>query len=239
MRMKKLVVLGLTVLILFSFTGCGSDIKLSKEDNDLVAEYIAGVILKYSYENEWEYQKLRNSALLTPQSSTSQSSGTSASNGNDISSAGASSGQTQGSADVMESMAEVLGLTGTTIKYKTYQVGERYPQDEFAVCVPANNGCSVLALEFDIVNSSSSAITANTASKAVSLKLSVGGETVTASATLLKNDLLGLNDVTIAANSTYTAAVVFQVPEAAAQNISGMSASVYINGTSVGQIPGL
>ena len=59
--MKRLAALGLVFVLMFSFTGCKGDIELNKEDNDHVAEYIAGVLLKYSYENEWEYQKLKNS----------------------------------------------------------------------------------------------------------------------------------------------------------------------------------
>lgn len=49
--MKK-VITGLLVLLCISaLTGCGKDdVTLTNEDNDLVAEYIAGTLLKYSYE---------------------------------------------------------------------------------------------------------------------------------------------------------------------------------------------
>ena len=59
--MKK-VITGLLVLLCISaLTGCGKDdVTLTNEDNDLVAEYIAGTLLKYSYENEWKYQKLNS-----------------------------------------------------------------------------------------------------------------------------------------------------------------------------------
>ena len=51
--MKK-VITGLLVLLCISaLTGCGKDdVTLTNEDNDLVAEYIAGTLLKYSYDNE-------------------------------------------------------------------------------------------------------------------------------------------------------------------------------------------
>ena len=45
--MKRLAALGLVFVLMFSFTGCKGDIELNKEDNDHVAEYIAGVLLKY------------------------------------------------------------------------------------------------------------------------------------------------------------------------------------------------
>ena len=68
--MKK-VITGLLVLLCISaLTGCGKDdVTLTNEDNDLVAEYIAGTLLKYSYENEWKYQKLnsaQNGAVGSP-----------------------------------------------------------------------------------------------------------------------------------------------------------------------------
>ncbi|MEI3225089.1 MAG: hypothetical protein V8S18_04695 [Lachnospira sp.] len=78
--MKRLAALGLVFVLMFSFTGCKGDIELNKEDNDHVAEYIAGVLLKYSYENEWEYQKLKNSALTNYQNSVSGSTQTSSGN---------------------------------------------------------------------------------------------------------------------------------------------------------------
>ena len=50
--MKKSIAVLLVCLLLTSLAGCGDDITLDKRENDLVAEYIAGVMLKYSYDNE-------------------------------------------------------------------------------------------------------------------------------------------------------------------------------------------
>ena len=58
--MKKSIAVLLVCLLLTSLVGCGDDITLDKRENDLVAEYIAGVMLKYSYDNEWKYTKVSN-----------------------------------------------------------------------------------------------------------------------------------------------------------------------------------
>ena len=57
--MKK-VITGLLVLLCISaLTGCGKDdVTLTNEDNDLVAEYIAGTLLKYSYDNNGNIRSL-------------------------------------------------------------------------------------------------------------------------------------------------------------------------------------
>lgn len=43
---------------MLTVTGCGSNVTLNTEQNDMVSEYIAGVLLKHSYENQWEYENL-------------------------------------------------------------------------------------------------------------------------------------------------------------------------------------
>ena len=59
--MKKIFTVAGVLLCCISLAGCGkNDISLTTEQNDLVAEYIAGTLLKYSYENEWKYQKLNS-----------------------------------------------------------------------------------------------------------------------------------------------------------------------------------
>lgn len=238
--MKRLAALGLVFVLMFSFTGCKGDIELNKEDNDHVAEYIAGVLLKYSYENEWEYQKLKNSASGRTQTSSGNTKANSgskntASTSGSISQTG-SAGTSQSGLGVMEQFASALGLDNAQITYKTYQSGDRYPTDEYSISVPAKSGCKVVALEFEIKNNGSSQITANTSSKGVSIKLTVGDKTVAESATLLKNDILQLKNVSINAGSSYTAAAIFQVPESNISAISGATAVISVNGASIGTI---
>lgn len=238
--MKRLAALGLVFVLMFSFTGCKGDIELNKEDNDHVAEYIAGVLLKYSYENEWEYQKLKNSVSGRTQTSSGNTKANSgskntASTSGSISQTG-SAGTSQSGLGVMEQFASALGLDNAQITYKTYQSGDRYPTDEYSISVPAKSGCKVVALEFEIKNNGSSQITANTSSKGVSIKLTVGDKTIAESATLLKNDILQLKNVSINAGSSYTAAAIFQVPESNISAISGATAVISVNGASIGTI---
>ena len=56
--MKKILAICLGAAIAITATGCGDKVTLTEEQNDLIAEYVAGVMLKHSYDNEWNYQKL-------------------------------------------------------------------------------------------------------------------------------------------------------------------------------------
>lgn len=246
--MKKLAALGLVLVLVFSMTGCGNDISLNKQENDLVAEYIAGVMLKYSYVNEWEYQKLKISqSQYKSHSSTSQNDQnvqqpTNPVTGTQTPTAGNQTGnQNTGgnTADTMTAMASALGLAGVQISYQQYVVDNRYPTGDVIGYVPANAGCQIVAVEFTLKNNTGSEVIANTKSSGVILKMNVNEKTITQSATLLKNDLTELDEVKIGAGAAYTAVTIFQVPEAIAADLSNMTLSVYANGTSIGQVPGL
>ena len=60
-----------------------------------------------------------------------------------------------------QKLSEALGLSGVTVSYKDVSIGDRYPTDAYAVCVPADSGCKVVAVEFTIKNNGASPITAN------------------------------------------------------------------------------
>ena len=72
--MKKIFALCIIVALLC--TGCGSSVTVTTEQNDLIAQYVSGVLLKYSFEDEWQYTKL-NKAKFGIGSSTSSTTKTS------------------------------------------------------------------------------------------------------------------------------------------------------------------
>ena len=250
--MKKLAV-ALLVCVM-AFVGCGkNDITLSNEQSDLIAEYIAGTLLKYSYDNEWDYQKLNNSLNTYKGSSSSNTGGTKDTSGQNQNGANSNSGSqgttaasgknnstgtgnAQTSTDVFTALAEAYGLNGATISYKQAVVGERYPMGEYVICVPANQGCNVAAVEFAIKNNSASAITVNTSESNVSMKLSVNGTSVASYGTMLKNDLNKLNSVTIQPNEEYTAVVVFQIKKDLGDSISGGTLTINKGNSSIGTL---
>ena len=127
------------------------------------------------------------------------------------------------------SITEALGLSGVTVSYKKVSVGNRYPTDAYAVCVPADSGCKVVAVEFTIKNTGSAVYNATTKSANVTMKLSAGSGTYTQYKSMLKNDICNLDKVTINAGEEYTAAAVFQVSTTDA-GASGMKLEV-LSGT--------
>ncbi len=70
-------------------------------------------------------------------------------------------------------------------------------------------------------------------------RLALGERAFTQYASMLKNDLVFLKDISVAAGSTYTAVVLFQIPDSLADNVAGGTLSVYHNNTSIGKVVSL
>lgn len=248
--MKKVITGLLVLLCMAALTGCGkNDISLTNEENDLVAEYIAGTLLKYSYDNEWKYQKLNtaqktgvtttagtNSSTQTPTQSQAGNSqkptASSSSAASTTASASGAAGTT--STDLMGSLPSALGLSGVTVKYKDYVTGSSYPSDAY-VSVPAQSGCEVVAVELTLTNTSGQAVTLNSSGN-VTFKLEVGGTGVSNYASILKNDITTLKNVSLAAGASKDVVVLFQVKESDANSVAGASMSATSSGTSLGSL---
>ena len=249
--MKKVITGLLVLLCMAALTGCGkNDISLTNEENDLVAEYIAGTLLKYSHDNEWKYQKLNtaqktgvtttagtNSSTQTPsQSQAGNSQKPTASSSSAASTATVSASGTAGttSTDLMGSLPSALGLSGVTVKYKDYVTGSSYPSDAY-VSVPAQSGCEVVAVELTLTNTSGQAVTLNSSGN-VTFKLEVGGTGVVNYASILKNDITALKNVSLAAGASKDVVVLFQVKESDASSVAGSSMTATSSGTSLGSL---
>lgn len=248
--MKKVITGLLVLLCMAALTGCGkNDISLTNEENDLVAEYIAGTLLKYSYDNEWKYQKLNtaqktgvtttagtNSSTQTPTQSQAGNSQKPTASSSSAASTTASVSGTAGttSTDLMGSLPSALGLSGVTVKYKDYVTGSSYPSDAY-VSVPAQSGCEVVAVELTLTNTSGQAVTLNSSGN-VTFKLEVGGTGVGNYASILKNDITALKNVSLAAGASKDVVVLFQVKESDASLVAGSSMTATSSGTSLGSL---
>ena len=47
--MKKIAIAVLSAVCVFALAGCADDVTMDNEQNDIVAEYIAGTLLRHSY----------------------------------------------------------------------------------------------------------------------------------------------------------------------------------------------
>ena len=251
--MKKILAICLGAAIAITATGCGDKVTLTEEQNDLIAEYVAGVMLKHSYDNEWNYQKLdiakntynskgsiNNSATTNNTVGSTQASTVisqpAAQSQTTQQTASSKPGKVAASGDVITDMKKAMELRNADLAYSTYVVGERYPTDEFAICVPASESYKIIAVEFTITNNTGDTIEANTGSSGINFALNVNGTTIKQLTSILKNDISALSKVSIPSGSGYTAVALFQVTDSLADNITSMNLEVLSNSVSLGNI---
>lgn len=251
--MKKKV-LAVVLLVSMLCTGC-SGVKVTTEQNDLMAEYAAGVLLKYSYENEWNNTKLNKAKASQNKGSSSYNSASSTTTSSGLSSipgvqAGVASCQTAGqtttqsataaassngtgatATDAMKLIADAAGMSAATVSYSKYVVCDTYPQEELTLGVSAEEGKKIVAVEFNIANNTSNLMTSTMSNSSMTLKLAVNGEAaVTQTLTMLNYDVLNLNGSTIDPGQSKTAVAVFMIPTDKASQITGLTLTVTANG---------
>ena len=238
------------VMVVLMLGGCGSDVTVTAEQNDLIAEYIAGTLMKYSYENEWKYIKLNDnitnfqrpsgSGSVVNGSGSSSSQNTQNIQNNPVkpSQLPGNSGQSNGiSGGSMSDLASALMLDGITISYSGCTVTKSYPEGSDILSVRATNGRDIAAVEFNLKNTSNAAVVCNTAPLGAVMKLSVNNAAgVTEYATMLKNDLNTLSGVTIAPGENFKAVVLFMVPEGSADNITSLELTISGQGVKASKI---
>ena len=203
--------------------------------------YIAGTLLKYSYDNEWKYQKLNSaqngggtissSGIQKPSQTQSAITG----HNNTIQTTKASGNSANTSADLLTGLPTALGFNGVTLTYKDYTVGNQYPADNYVVSVPSQTGCKVVAVEMTLTNTSGSTVNL-TSSGGVVLKLTAGSTAVSNYASMLKNDITTLKNVSLAAGESKEVVVLFQVKESDANSLAGLVMSATSSGTSLGSL---
>lgn len=236
--MKKYLAL-ITILLCLGLNGCmaGGSGQLTEEENNMIAEYIAGVLLKYDmrYEDSLQYED--------PEGETDSASDISEASPEpvkeNIKDAATDSSITkepgegipvlEGSPEpVYTDLTDLYGSEGITVSYAGGRVCDSYPdspQDSYAFIEPSDKEKKLLVLTFKLVNTSSSKKTMNLFDSDIKYKLEgENGGSTKPLLTFIDNDLQYLN-VAIGAGKTKKSLLIFEVPK----NYSTGSSSLLIS----------
>lgn len=239
--MKKKI---FSILLIASMmlSGCTSVIELTAEQENLVAEYAAGLVIKAYKESEGIIPVLEEEEVTEPQYQTTtkpQESQTGASQGmtqpgdqNGTKVPPESSGDitittpTEDAGFVQDSgitLMEVLNVEGVELSMMGYSVEDKYPLDDFAFVVEATAGHKLLVVEYDVWNSvDANSVMKLDAKNAVIKAVINGSDKVSVYKTMLKDDLLNMNDLEFAPGEAVTGVLIFQITDEMAANITSV-----------------
>lgn len=217
---KRFLLLMATALTAVSLFGC-SKISLTEEQNDMIAEYLAGVILR----NEVNYTE----KLVTPTPIPSPTPKPDVPNPTEAAKPNSGASSSQGNAEntqVNVDFTQVVGIKGLKLNYEKYELmDEIFNGNEY---LPAEDKKQYLVVSFSIENTTDQSIKLKLGEQKISYQLDLGeGKRIKSLLTILDNDLRFFSN-TIKAKETQTGVVIFQIQK----NQSLDSANIIISANS-------
>ena len=181
---RKVLAATLVMLMCFGISGCGSDISLNEEQNELVAEYAANAILQRNSEYK-DRLDLQAEVISTTESTTQAEKQESVNSGED-SDAMETTEVTAKVADI----SELFSKQKLTVLYKGYKVVSQYSdKNQASSSVEAQSGKKLLVVQFQVKNTSSKKNKVDLLDSNVSYKLHTDTGETEPMLTLLEDDL--------------------------------------------------
>ncbi len=215
--MKKFYRCVSIILIVLSLTGCSQSINLTAEQNDMIANYAAKVVLKMT---DKDYIYIPNIVIPEPEEPTTP-----------VDTRTPEEIEAAYKAEY-EKLSQVLDMDELEISYKDCVIADEYPLDENALFVlPVEAGKKLVVVEYNLYNPGTEAFVYTTGEEIPLFRLIVDDKTsVRSFKNILSNDFANMKNFTIEPGETVTAIVVFQIEEVQASKLSNIVVQYNNNG---------
>ena len=193
-------------------------VKTTEEGTEAIAEYMAGLLLKYDSNYDKTLIDINDKAA-----DVDDSTGTLTADRNDSDTSSTSGKTLPDKADKEDkkgdnvntqqvSLSELIGLKEFDITYSGYEIAKFYPEktDGTYFSVQADNGKQLLVVKFNIKNKSDKAKQINLSETEIKYHLDIAGKNYIPWITLLDNDMQYI-DMTIKAGKATEAVLIYQI----------------------------
>ena len=252
---KRRLLAGLIACGIFVTTGCGQVIDLTDEENHLIAEYAAELLLKYdrNYDTRYNPDELEDTTETmtetdaTTEATTEVVSTTEAATTEQDAPADGQTTQAQPVTDeaVKEDIgatvdsdfdiASFVGESRISVRYAYYMVVDSYPsydQDGMYIEVQAPEGYKLLVLKFEVENKTNEEQAVDLYNKDVNYNIVVDNSRTTKQMLTILADDLYTYDKTIQASSREEAVLLYTVSDSVANKWTDLKLQIKYGGTS-------
>jgi len=221
--MKRLILTLLIVISLMAFSGCVKKLEITQEQTDALAEYMAGLLLKYDANYD---RALRSIQAAEETDSTGRQTDEIDKKKNDNANASDTSGNisdkksneadnkaTETDKKNTYSLTEIIGQADFDISYMDYKLTDTYPEnyDRAYFFVEADEGKQLLVIRFIIKNNSSEKKNLNLTDTEITYQLELAGSRIDKPwFTVLENDLQYI-DITLEPGAATEAVLIYQI----------------------------
>lgn len=252
---KRRLLAGLIACGIFVTTGCGQVIDLTDEENHLIAEYAAELLLKYdrNYDTRYNPDELEDTTETmtetdaTTEATTEMVTTTEAATTEQAVPADGQTTQAQPVTD--EAVKEDIGATvdsdfdiaafvgesRISVRYAYYMVVDSYPsydQDGMYIEVQAPEGYKLLVLKFEVENKTNEDQAVDLYNKDVNYNIVVDNSRTTKQMLTILADDLYTYDKTIQASSREETVLLYTVSDSVANKWTDLKLQVKYGGTS-------
>lgn len=252
---KRRLLAGLIACGIFVTTGCGQVIDLTDEENHLIAEYAAELLLKYdrNYDTRYNPDELEDTTeTMTETDATTEATTEVVSTTEAVTTeqdAPADGQTTQAQPVTDEAVKEDIGATvdsdfdiaafvgesRISVRYAYYMVVDSYPsydQDGMYIEVQAPEGYKLLVLKFEVENKTNEDQAVDLYNKDVNYNIVVDNSRTTKQMLTILADDLYTYDKTIQASSREETVLLYTVSDSVANKWTDLKLQVKYGGTS-------
>lgn len=235
--MRRIGCLLVIVMMMAGLAGCGRE--LSTEENRVIAEYAADLLLKYDKDYQSKYMNTENEpdTTATTESQTGEVStevtteAASDTTAADNTTEAGSEEPTLPPSDngSVQDIAEIAGLDGISIQYNRCMFLDRYPsidQDGAFIYLEADKGYKLVVVKFDITNKTSEDKMVDLLNTDLSYRLVMNQSKAAKPMLTILMDDLGTFSATVPADSEQSAVLVFQMAEGLVDKIERLDIRV-------------
>lgn len=223
MKKRALAILSICIM---SLSGCAGVIDLNGRSDDLIAEYAAGVLMKYTYEN-LKPKPFDRSAYYPNGTPTAE----------DMKENEDGESQEENSTlyNTVSEYASMMGI-GCDLNYIGYEIADTFPNAgvEAFYSVTASKGTKLVIVHFELANNTQAPIQVNTLLAQKEHKLTINADKkVNVQDTILPEDIQNMSEE-IQPNEKVERVLIFQVSQEAVSDIKSLMLTVEDeNGTSL------
>lgn len=208
------------VVLSFFLTGCVQTLNVTSEQGDILAEYIADLVLKYDkyYNQELIYddtEAAKESNIDLTEESSDNNENIVSDNDKNTEDADNSAAQEEVPSQQPKNLNQVMNLKYFDVKYSKYGLYDSFPKDSKNTyfVLETRAGKKLLVVELKIKNKTAASKRFDMMSKDFNYELDINSEnTYRPIMTLLVNDMQYI-DITVSGGKTEVGYLVFEVPK--------------------------
>lgn len=210
---KKKYILTLCLCFsMFTLAGCVKVTELNEEEQNIIAEYSAGILLQHDAKYS---RKLLKSETAQPEAT--EASTLAPEPTQNPQSAGPTGGETEPEETVNEvALNELYGVKGMNVTYNSYTICKEYPKKSSSFQLTSKEGERLLVVRFKVKNTSSKSMKINLIKRKISYPLDLDGTVYDPTIVIQKNGGLNYLKTNLNAGASEEAILVYEIPADAA-----------------------